>query len=64
MTPEQESENKRAFRILFRIDENHVLLANIYENLVDRDFKSVEKDAKNLIVDLKFIIKSLEEDEF
>ena len=44
--------------------ENHNLLSNIYENLVDRDFKAVEKDAKNLIVDLRYIIKSLEEDEF
>ena len=64
MYPQQDEENKRAHRIAFRMTENHNLLSNIYENLVDRDFKAVEKDAKNLIVDLRYIIKSLEEDEF
>jgi hypothetical protein len=64
MNPQQDEENKRAYRISFRMTENHNLLSNIYENLVDRDFKAVEKDAKNLIVDLRYIIKSLEEDEF
>ena len=64
MNPQQDNENKRAHRISFRMTENHDLLSNIYENLVDRDFKAVEKDAKNLIVDLKYIIKSLEDDEF
>jgi hypothetical protein len=57
-------EDERANRIAKRINEDHLSLANIYENLVDRDFKAVEKDAKNLIVDLRYIIKSLEEDEF
>ena len=63
MDPQQE-ENRRAHRIALRMTENHNLLSNIYENLVDRDFKTVEKDAKNLIADLKYIIKSLEDDEF
>jgi hypothetical protein len=63
MDPQQE-ENKRAHRIAFRMTENHNLLSNIYENLVDRDFKAVERDTKNLIIDLRYIIKSLGEDEF
>lgn len=64
MNPHKDKENKRAYRIAFRMTENHTLLSSIYENLVDRDFKNVEKDAKNLIADLKYIIKSLEDDEF
>jgi hypothetical protein len=64
MSQNNQFENDRAFRIALRIKENHLLLANIYENLVDRDFSSVEIDAKIIIVDLKFILKSLEEDDF
>jgi hypothetical protein len=40
------------------------LLANIYENLVDRDFKPAEKDIRDIIVDLRLILKSIEEDDF
>ena len=57
-------ENARAERIAFRINQNHLLLANIYENLVDRDFKPAEKDLRDLIIDLRLIIKSLEDDDF
>jgi len=57
-------ENARAERIAFRINEQHLLLANIYENLVDRDFVPAEKDIRNLIVDLRLILKSLEDDDF
>lgn len=57
-------EDQRACRIAFRIDEDHSLLANIYENLVDRDFKLVEKDIRNLMMDLRFILKSIHEDDF
>ena len=57
-------ETERAFRILIRINDNHLLLATIYENLVDRDFKSVEDDIKSIISDLKSITKSIEEDDF
>jgi hypothetical protein len=57
-------ENARAERISFRINQNHLLLANIYENLVDRDFKPAEKDIRDIIVDLRLILKSIEEDDF
>jgi hypothetical protein len=60
----ENSENLRAERISFRINEHHLLLANIYENLVDRDFLPVEKDIRNLIIDLRLILKSMEEDDF
>lgn len=57
-------ENARAERISFRINEHHILLANIYENLVDREFVPAEKDIRNLIIDLRLILKSMEEDDF
>jgi hypothetical protein len=57
-------ENARAERIAFRINEQHLLLANIYENLVDREFIPAEKDIRNLIVDLRLILKSIEDDDF
>lgn len=57
-------ENARAERIAFRINEQHLLLANIYENLVDRDFIPAERDIRNLVVDLRLILKSLEDDDF
>jgi hypothetical protein len=57
-------ENARAERIAFRINEQHLLLANIYENLVDRDFVPAERDIRNLVIDLRLILKSLEDDDF
>ncbi len=57
-------ENARAERIAFRINEQHLLLANIYENLVDRDFVPAERDIRNLVVDLRLILKSMEDDDF
>lgn len=64
MKKELNKENARAERIVFRINQHHLLLANIYENLVDRDFKPAEKDLRDLIIDLRLIIKSLEDDDF
>ncbi len=58
------TENARAERIAFRITEQHLLLANIYENLVDRDFVPAERDIRNLIIDLRLILKSMEDDDF
>ena len=57
-------ENSRAERICFRILEQHSLLANIYESLVDRDFVPAERDIRNLIIDLRLILKSMEDDDF
>jgi len=60
----KESENNRAFRISLRMRENHILIANIYESLVDRDFKLAERDINVVIMDLRLIKKSLEDDDF
>jgi hypothetical protein len=57
-------ENKRARRLSLRINEYHILLANTYENLVDRDFTQVDRDVKFLIAELRCILKSIEEDDF
>ena len=64
MNNNSSSENSRAERIAFRTNEQHLLLANIYENLVDRDFVPAERDIRNLIVDLRLILKSIEDDDF
>jgi hypothetical protein len=61
---DKNTENARAERIAFRINEQHLLLANIYENIVDRDFIPAERDIRNLVVDLRLILKSLEDDDF
>ena len=57
-------ENERARRLSLRINEYHILLADIYENLVDRDFNKVDKDVKFLIIELRCVLKSIEEDDF
>ena len=58
------SENARAERICFRLNEHHLLLATIYETLVDREFLSADKDIRKLIIDLRLILKSMEDDDF
>lgn len=60
----KESENQRAFRISLRMRENHSLLSSIYENLVDRDFDIAGRDIKVVIMDLRLILKSMEDDDF
>jgi hypothetical protein len=57
-------EEQRAERISRRIEEYHIVLTDIYEKLVDREFKSVKKDAQFLIMELRYILKSIEEDDF
>ena len=64
MENQKKIESDRAYRIALRINEYHLLLNNIYENLVDRDFELVEKDAKVLIMEIKFTIKSTKDDDF
>jgi hypothetical protein len=64
MKPKIESENERARRIAYRINEYHSLLATIYESLVDRDFKLVKKETQVLIMELRCVLKSTEEDDF
>ena len=57
-------ENERAERIALRINGYHKLLADTYDNIVDRDFEKVQVDVKFLIMDLRCILKSIEEDDF
>jgi hypothetical protein len=57
-------EFKRAERIAKRVDRYHIILTDIYEKLVDREFKDVQKDAQFLIMELRCILKSIEEDDF
>jgi hypothetical protein len=64
MNLQEDLENERAERLAIRIGECHRLLANIYENLVDREFESVTKDSKNIITQIRLILKSMEEDDF
>jgi hypothetical protein len=64
MTPILEKENERAARIAYRLNEYHALLDDIYENLVDRDFKIVRRETQVLIMELRCILKSTEEDDF
>jgi len=59
-----EVENERANRIAKRINEYHSLLADIYEDLVDRNFKMVRRETQFLIMELRCILKSIEEDDF
>ena len=59
-----EEENKRAERLAFRINEYHSVMNAVYENVVDRDFESVEADVKFLIMELKLILKSIPNDDF
>ena len=57
-------DNERARRISVRISEYHSLLADVYENLVDEDFQKVDRDVKFLIMELRCILKSIEENDF
>jgi hypothetical protein len=64
MEPTKNQEAQRAERIARRIEEYHIVLTDIYEKLVDRDFKSIPRDVQFLIMELRCISKSLEEDDF
>lgn len=64
MDPQKRKESDRAERILFNIEECQELLANLYEGLVDREYEGATKDAQQIIIEIKTIIKSIEEDDF
>lgn len=64
MEPTLSNEEKRTDRIFRRVEEYQIILSNVYENLVDRDFKLVRRDVQFLIMELRCIIKSTEEDDF
>lgn len=60
----EDSENKRAERILFIMNICHSSLDDVYEGLVDRDFELVRTEIRNIIVELKLILKSIDDDDF
>lgn len=64
MEATKSSENDRAFRIAFRLNTCHDMLTEIYENLVDREYAPADKDVRVVIMELRFILKSIEEDDF
>jgi len=64
MNPILDEENERAARIAYRLNEYHALLDTIYENLVDRDFRIVRRETQVLIMELRCVLKSTEEDDF
>ncbi len=57
-------EDQRAERIARRIEEYHIVLTDIYEKLVDREYKSAQKDAQFLVMEIRCILKSIEQDDF
>jgi hypothetical protein len=64
MERNRDREDARANRIAARTELNHKLLASIYENVVDRDFNKAEIELRELIYDLRLMLKSIEEDDF
>jgi hypothetical protein len=59
-----DSEDKRAYRISFRLNVCHQSLTVIYESLVDREFVTAEKELRQVINELRLIIKSMPNDDF
>lgn len=59
-----DSEDKRAYRISFRLNACHQSLTVIYESLVDREFGISEKEIKQVIIEMKIILKSMHHDDF
>jgi hypothetical protein len=59
-----DSEDKRAYRISFRINACHQSLTVIYESLVDREFSISEKEIRQVITEMKIILKSMQHDDF
>lgn len=59
-----DSEDKRAYRISFRLNACHQSLTVIYESLVDREFGISEKEIKQVITEMKIILKSMHHDDF
>ena len=64
MEQPKDSEELRAERIMFSINECHLSLTCVYEGLVDREFKDAEKKLKEIIMELKLMLRSIEDDDF
>jgi hypothetical protein len=59
-----DSEDRRAYRISFRINSCHQALTVVYETLVDREFSTSEKEIKQIISELRLMLKSIHQDDF
>ena len=59
-----DSEDKRAYRICFTLNSCHQALTVIYESLVDREFVTAEKEIRQVISEMKLMIKSMQHDDF
>lgn len=57
-------DHQRAQRILFTMNICNESLDNIYESLVDRDFDFAAEEIRNVIVELRLILKSIPDDDF
>jgi hypothetical protein len=55
-------ENERAARIMILINEHHDSLTIIYESLVDREHEACKKETVKLIMELKELMKSIDND--
>ena len=64
MDDNKKIEQERAMRILLRLTEYHVALSSIYENIVDRDFEEAELTIRTLVMELRFTLKSIKDDDF
>jgi len=64
MDPQRKKDSDRAERILFTMEECQDMLTSIYEGLVDKDYEQAVSDAQRVIIEMKNIIKSIEEDDF
>lgn len=58
------AELERAKRISDMTDDGHHLLSQIYESLVDREFEESEKKIRELMCDLRLMLKSIPDDVF
>jgi len=57
-------ENERAERLANRINEYHMVLASVYESIVDREFDVAESHIKFLLMELRYTLNSMENDDF
>ncbi len=64
MDDNKKIEQERAMRILLRLTDYHVALSSIYENIVDRDFEDAELTIRTLVMELRFTLKSIKDDDF
>ena len=64
MDDNKKIEQERDMRILLRLTDYHIALSSIYENIVDRDFEDAELTIRTLVMELRFTLKSIKDDDF